>query len=123
MKLYDCKVRLHANPQDEVRRRKVTAAEIRVLRQMHGDDAVVEIKETGEATARSVEQERDRLARLYTEPVVTKLFGAPVVKVDTDLSAEFKSPLDDLPLATRTPVEKPVAKPAEKTGTDSSLFE
>lgn len=95
MKLYNCKVRLHGDVRDEVRRRDVTAGEIRVLQQIHGDDAVLEITPTGaeamsllpmkETDFRTEEEERDRLAHLYGEAATAKLFGAAPVAVGAEL--------------------------------------
>lgn len=80
MQVYRCKVRLAGNVQNEVPKIEVTAAEIIVLRHLHGEDAVVDIKPTT-MDKRSHEEERDRLSRLYTAvtkdgvPVVEQLFG------------------------------------------------
>lgn len=51
MQLYNCKVRLHGSLYNEVRKEAITAAEIAVLRAIHGQeggiDAVTEIEHTG----------------------------------------------------------------------------
>ncbi len=95
MKLYNCKVRLHGDVRDECRKRDVTAGEIRILQQIHGDDAVIEIQPTGaEAMSalpsndggfRAEAEERDRLERLYGEAAVMKLFGKAQVAVGAEL--------------------------------------
>lgn len=100
MKIYNCKVRLHANPNDEVRRNKVTAAEIRVLRKMHGEDAVIEITEIADIE-RTQDYERDRLERLYGAKAVTALFGVPVVKIDAELPAD---PMAEIETAKPKPI-------------------
>lgn len=88
MKLYSCKVRLHGEVKDEVLKSDVTAAEIRVLRHVHGgDDAVVDIAENG-ACDRNEVQERDRLAKRYGEKTVAELFGAPTVEISTELPTD-----------------------------------
>ena len=48
MKIYDCKVRLSGSLLNEVPRRHVPAGEIMMLRGIHGDDAVIDIVESGE---------------------------------------------------------------------------
>lgn len=51
MQLYNCKVRLHGSLYNEVRKEAITAAEIAVLRAIHGQtggiDAVTEIEHIG----------------------------------------------------------------------------
>lgn len=65
MQLYDCKVRLHGSLYNEVRRFNVTAAEIAVLKILHGDDSVVEIEPKTFDRKRDDVGERDRLTHLY----------------------------------------------------------
>lgn len=108
MKLHSCKVRLNGNVNDEVRKIGVTTAEVRVLKEMHGDEAVLEVVMTGR-TARSEAEERSRLEQHYGEKVVTKLFGVPVEKIEEDEPATIADEPDDaetefnnLPVATRT---------------------
>lgn len=64
MKLYSCKLRLAGAVTNEVLKDDVTAAEIEVLREIHGGDAVLDIKATGEDGKTSA-QERARLKRIY----------------------------------------------------------
>lgn len=64
MKLFSCKLRLAGAVTNEVQKTEVTAAEIEVLREIHGADAVLDIKSVGENTSNSA-QERARLKRLY----------------------------------------------------------
>lgn len=48
MQLYNCKVRLHGSLYNEVRKDNITAAEIAILRIIHGgSDAVADIEHTG----------------------------------------------------------------------------
>lgn len=109
MKTYKCKVRCQANPNDEVRKKDVTAAEIRLLRLIHGEDAVVEIVETGE-TDRDINQERDRLEMRYAEKAVLALFGPKTQAIADEIETELKpQPKDDekpLPVAQRTRVSR-----------------
>lgn len=67
MKLYSCKLRLAGATTNEIEKPEVTAAEIEVLRELHGIDAVVDIKEAGENKLSSAE-ERARLRRFYANP-------------------------------------------------------
>jgi hypothetical protein len=64
MKLYSCKLRLAGNVNNEILKDGVSAAEIEVLRAIHGSDAIVDIKQTGENTRNST-QERARLKAIY----------------------------------------------------------
>lgn len=50
---------------NEVRKDAVTAAEIHVLRAMHGTDAVLEITHVGQAKGRTDGEERERLHLEY----------------------------------------------------------
>lgn len=64
MRLYDCKVLLAGSRENEVRKADVTAAEILILRALHGADSVTEIK-SKEMDKRSHGTERARLFTLY----------------------------------------------------------
>lgn len=66
MKLYSIKVRLGGNVMNEIRKDEVTAAEIAILRILHGNDAVLEIAAIGDA-ARDDEEELDRLRAIYDD--------------------------------------------------------
>jgi hypothetical protein len=103
MNLYNCKVRLHANPLDEVRKKNVTAGEIRILRQIHGEDSVIEITKTGAKAMslnpdkagdiRTEAEERDRLEQVYGEKAVAQLFGARQQPIDTELQEDKPLPV------------------------------
>lgn len=80
MKLHSCKVRLHANVNDEVRKIGVTSAEIRVLQRIHGEDAVLEVVKTGDVK-RTEGEERARLDSIYGEKIITSIFGQPVESI------------------------------------------
>lgn len=86
MKLYRCKVLLAGNRLNEVHKDRITAAEIMMLRFVHGgDDAVINIKEIGEDKQRTSEGEREHLRQQYASVIaktergeiepVTRLFG------------------------------------------------
>jgi hypothetical protein len=110
MKLYSCKVRLHGDVRDEVRKDNVTQAEITVLRRIHGDDAVLEIRSAG-ATDRNEAAERDRLNAAYGEGTVNKIFGMPVVRITDEVSIS-EDVEDVVELATKP--ELPVVKKAQR---------
>lgn len=64
MHYYNCKLRLHGNVVNEVMKENISAPEIVIMRKLHGDDAVVEIKYayTGKIDAGA---ERRRLSERY----------------------------------------------------------
>jgi len=82
MKYYNVKLRLHGLVTNEVLKDDVSAPEIILLRKIHGEDAVVDIKYSKTAKVNDAE-ERQRLAERYDsglkkieEPTsVNKLFG------------------------------------------------
>ncbi len=63
MRLYDCKVLLAGSRENEVRKSDVTAAEIMILRALHGEDSVTDIRPK-EMDKRSHGPERARLFNL-----------------------------------------------------------
>lgn len=67
MKLYSCKLRLAGAVVNEVLKSETTAAEIEIFRFLHGSDAVLDIKETGDVSRTSA-QERARIKDLYANP-------------------------------------------------------
>lgn len=105
MRLHNCKVRLHGDVRDEVRKKNVTSGEIRLLQQIHGEDAVSEIVATGkdanseipghETELRGETEERERLGRIYGELAVAKMFGVKPVSLsaEVDLSVEVTAEL------------------------------
>lgn len=74
MKFYSGKLRLAGSVQNEVPKKDMSAAEVILLRHLHGDDAVVISKHEGDRR-RSSNDERDRLIDLYGEKIVTEIFG------------------------------------------------
>lgn len=73
MKAYECKVRLKGSPLHEVHKRPVSQAEMLVLKRIHGDDAVLEVKDAGELSRTpggdpkqwTLAEENDWLLRMY----------------------------------------------------------
>lgn len=74
MQQYNATVRIGGSPLHEVPRIGLTAPEVICLRAVHGDDAVVNIKQ-GTVSTRTQTQERDRLRQVYGPEVVSRLFG------------------------------------------------
>lgn len=83
MKLYSAKIRLQGDVRDEVRKENLTKAELKVLKVIHGNDAIHDVVETGVAK-RDEAAERDRLAVIYGEPRIAKIFGVKVQKIEDD---------------------------------------
>jgi hypothetical protein len=83
LKLFSAKIRRGGDVRDEVRKDGLTAAEIKMLKKIHGKDAVLEVDETGVAQ-RDVQDERKRLEMLYGEKAVAAVFGAPVPTMEDD---------------------------------------
>lgn len=72
--------------------KEVPAAEIPVLKAVHGHDAIVNVKYT-RTEAIDVKAERDRLERHFTPAVVEKLFPGINAKLPTTLAdIGFESP-------------------------------
>lgn len=65
MKLYSCKVNLAGSLLNQVHKVNVTPAEIVLLRAVHGNDAISDIKHVANVN-RSDRAERARLAGIYT---------------------------------------------------------
>lgn len=103
MRLHNCKVRLHGDVRDEVRKKNVTSGEIRMLQQIHGEDAVLEITPTGKDALseipdhthelRGEAEERERLGRIYGDLAVAKMFGVKPVSITAEVpvSAEIET--------------------------------
>lgn len=68
MQICDCTVRLSGDQLHAVRKRGVTVAEIYLLRQIHGADAVIDIQPVKQ-DKRSHEEERDRLRKKYRRQI------------------------------------------------------
>ena len=123
MKTYDCKVQLNGSRNNAVRKRGVTAAEIAILRHIHGTSpngaaAVVDIKPAGNVS-RTETIERARLANRYSHgemrgPALVKdvlgVAGVPLPQYVPGVD----DPEDDGAMAEAAP--EPVApKPPKRT--------
>ena len=104
MKFYQCKVRLDGSVSNEVSKINVTAAEIMMLRMVHGgSDAVVDIKETGD-DHRTNEEERMRLRHEYRDFIgktpkgeldpMMSLFGPDHLPLPTEIKEEVPEIID-----------------------------
>ncbi len=106
MNLYNAAIRLQGDTAHEVEKKGLTAAEIMVLRRIHGLDAVVRIVAVPpslDAPGRSQREERDRLRKLYcdrdlTAGLVNELFGPDHIPLPATLDADEEVQAD---LATR----------------------
>lgn len=107
MKLYKCKLRLAGATTNEVEKPDVTAAEIEVLRELHGVDAVVDIRESGENKMTSAE-ERSRLKRVYANPD----------SLNTQMAAKRANLLRNLFGHDRLPLPDDVLEPATDSDDD-----
>ncbi len=104
VKLHTCKVRLAGQVQDQVEKTAVTAAEMHVLRVIHGEDAITDIVETGDVD-RSEAMERDRLEFIYSEDLIRRVFGATVARIgDGGAPARVEPPRPARPKAPLTAV-------------------
>jgi aminoglycoside phosphotransferase (APT) family kinase protein len=74
MKVYDAQVRLAGNMLQTVPRYRITEREIRLLRTIHGADAVTDIKEVGDTDA-SEESILNELAGRYSKKRVEQIFN------------------------------------------------
>lgn len=124
MHLYDAKIRLAGSVLNEVRKTDLTAAEIEILRVLHGADAVVDIVATRN-DKRSHADERKRLYTAYAGPeenngetlkrkvqMIRDLFGHDSVPLPDKLA----DPVPDVEEVERpkriTKVEAPAQSPA-----------
>lgn len=95
MRLYDCKVLLGGSRDNEVRKTDVTAAEIMILRVLHGPDSVTEIEPKG-MDKRPHGEERKRLFSVYVGAAENENLGgfqAERVKVLQSLFGPSHNPL------------------------------
>jgi len=101
MKRYDAAVRLSGKTHHEVAKAGLSAAEITILRTLHGDDAVVRIRERtndksphGEERAKLHQRYGLALSRLNPPTSMNVLFGPEHVKLPIGLS-DAPEPAED----------------------------
>lgn len=102
MKLYSTKVRLGGSVMHEIRKDEVTAAEIAILRILHGNDAVLEIVQIGDAV-RDDEEELDRLRAAYDE-------GLHAIEPRGSVTVDRLFGMAPLPDSIRNEVEMPTRR-------------
>lgn len=76
MEVYTATVRLAGDMQNTVPKSGLTAAEVVVLRHLHGQDAVVDLVKTGERRVNE-RRERARLDAFYPAGRIKEVFGVP----------------------------------------------
>jgi hypothetical protein len=94
VQIYDCKVRIGGSLFNEVRKAGATAAEVHLLKHIHGHDAVVEIRPVG-AIEIDDEDERERLGIAYSlgDPSMLSPDAMPGAKLVRDLFGVESMPL------------------------------
>lgn len=146
MRQYLCSVRLGGSTQHVVANKVVTIPEIAILRRVHGDDAVHDIRPPKDpelrvakddyGVTRTEADERERLRRLYNnahpddpEAIVDRLFGpmAPLPQSLSQIGINPKTAADDmrrkaaeLEAAAQTLVDEP--EPEFDEGEDEAAF-
>ncbi len=127
-KLYGCKLRLGGSVLNEVRKDDVTAAEIEMYRALHGSDAVLEIKATGEVKY-SDREERERIVSIFANPakvtaealkkkmlMIRDAFGHDRNPMPKELDDVAETDLDDEDeTEVEVQAEAPVVEPPKRT--------
>lgn len=91
MQILEGKVRLGGSLLNEVRKDEMSAAEVIALRDIHGQDAIVDLyKVTSKKTDHAAE--RDRLAKLYGWPRIERLFGPAHQQLPIECTGVEKRP-------------------------------
>jgi len=88
MEIYDCKVLIGGSRMNEARKEGISAAEIVMLRHLHGDDSVLDITHVGTSDISDVEV-RDMLSLTYGPgdvdttragpAILREVFGPPAI--------------------------------------------
>lgn len=128
MRLYNCKVRLSGSLYNEVQKSNVTAAEVHILKILHGGDAVIDLVDIGKAMslttengekprARGQSEERARLEEQYGFGLVAAQKAkhpSEALGVIFGVAGQLPDALPDVPKAgtiakpvPTTPVEEP----------------
>jgi hypothetical protein len=95
IKLYNCVVRLGGSLLHTVPKQRISGEEVRLLRHLHGDDAIAEIKEIAAVTETLRKDELCDLADRYSSDP-TKLDGRKLIeKVFNTVLADFDTWLAD----------------------------
>jgi len=107
MQMFNCKVRLAGNVGMEVRKTGVTAAEVEVLRALHGHDAVLDLDYVGdlkpsEDISNVKAHVMDGLTRTYGASSVGDTVKTPVLEAAFGRSMRLPTTLEDFEI----PVKK-----------------
>lgn len=83
MQIFNCQVWLNGNGirTTQVPKNGISAAEVIVLRKLHGLDSVVDIDLIGDEK-RQLSAERAKLERTYGKKLIVQLFGDPMMDDD-----------------------------------------
>lgn len=112
MQRVNCTVRLSGDTGNTVLKSEVTVAEVAVLRSIHGNEAVVDIKPVRQCKTPHRE-ERDRLSLIYGAPRVAALFPGMISRLPVTLD-DIALVIDgDLPESAQPVTEAPEAGKAE----------
>jgi len=121
MNLYDALVRPAGQLTHEVPKFSLTAAEVILLRSIHGDDGVVQLRRSKSQGSIHDVTERERLKAVYGEKAFARVFGSTFgsqlpQEVPPDwMAGAVPAAEPDLPPETVAAPERPVLsrKPAE----------
>jgi hypothetical protein len=92
----NCDVRLAGDNNNIVSKKNVSVAEVALLRQIHGADAVTNIQSTGRTDTISATKERERLKALYKPELVMAVFPGVMPQLPARLEdIEVPSEEDD----------------------------
>jgi hypothetical protein len=91
VKYYNCQVRLGGWLLHTVPKSRISGEEVRILKHLHGDDSIVELREVGVATAETREEVLNALADTYSSDpekhdgrkLVEKVFGVTLSDFDS----------------------------------------
>lgn len=123
MHLYDCKLRLGGSLYNEVPKPGITAAEITVLRVVHGDDSVVDIVHAGENKKLSSNQVRSELSLMYSK-ALRGIEGVGSVNGIFGVAGEMPASLPGFEPAKKTaPAAKGKSAPTVELPADAALAE
>lgn len=111
MEIYDCKILVGGSRNNEVRKKSVTAAEVVMLRHLHGEDSIIDVVHVGSSDI-SMSKVREILALTYgpgdvdttrAGPAILKeVFGPPGVALPsavegvTLIKSPKKIPVDQI---------------------------
>lgn len=128
MRLYSCKVRLAGSLYNEMPKSDVTAAEVHILRILHGTDAVIDLVDTGKAMSltserdkpvtRGQSEERSRLEEQYGHGLVAAQKAKHPAEAISAVFGVAGTLPDSLPEAPKVAVKKPVQAAATEPETE-----